>query len=116
MNTNCADERLPRPLKNGEFYCCICKKFFPLDKYDKHTRWHKRTQSTHRIHGPLIRKGRVVHTKRTYKCQGCNYRVPHSNTYCAKCLCEEDNVFEQNCPNCGMVHSDGGICTQRNVL
>ena len=28
----------------------------------------------------------------TYKCMGCNYRVPYLNTYCGECLCEEDGI------------------------
>lgn len=28
----------------------------------------------------------------TYKCLGCNYRVPYPDTYCGECLCEEDGL------------------------
>lgn len=27
---------LPRPLKNGEFYCHLCEKFVPLAKHSEH--------------------------------------------------------------------------------
>ena len=29
---------LPRPLKNGEFYCHRCEKFIPLEKHSEHMR------------------------------------------------------------------------------
>ena len=28
----------------------------------------------------------------TYKCLGCNYRVPYPDSYCGECLCEEDDL------------------------
>ena len=28
----------------------------------------------------------------TFKCTGCNYRVPYPDTYCGECLCEEDGI------------------------
>lgn len=37
--------------------------------------------------------GRRAETKPvTYKCSGCNYRVPYPDTYCGECLCEEDGL------------------------
>jgi len=30
--------------------------------------------------------------RRTYKCLGCNFRVPYPGDYCAECLCEDDGL------------------------
>lgn len=39
-----------------------------------------------------MKKAKKEPKPKTYKCLGCNYRVPYPDTYCGECLCEENGL------------------------
>ena len=40
QSTQTSDPHLPRPLKDGEFYCHQCQKFLPMSDHEKHSKFH----------------------------------------------------------------------------